>query len=140
MTAENLRSTYMKVPLVDLKTAIQHVSESEKILRCLKISYNFSQAKFGLTYEETAAIKSYTAECLVYTCVNIALRSKEYKNIKPWFAFLKLFHTGINKLDAQKRVFCRGERDPWQSTLYTVGDIVDWVSETECIKEYFFFH
>jgi hypothetical protein len=120
----------MKVPLVDLKEAIQRVPEFKvHIPLCVDTAHKQSEAIFGLTREETAAIKTYTASCEVHKLVNIALRSQQYKNIEPWFAFLKLFHTAINKLNAQKGSFCRGENEDW-SDSYTVGSIVTWVSET----------
>lgn len=65
-------------------------------------------------------------ECNVYKLVNIALRTQEFKNIQPWFAYLKLFHTATNKLQIKKGYFCRGEIGNWGHS-YKVGSTVTWV-------------
>ncbi|CAF0845184.1 unnamed protein product [Rotaria sordida] len=127
LTAENLRSTYMKVPNLSLKEAIRRVPDFSTVLpSCVDSSIVSSSAKKGLTKEDAAAIRLYTIECPVYKLLNAALRTEELKNIEPWFPYLKLFNIAISKLTPKKGTYCRGINGNLNS-LYPVGSIVTWV-------------
>ncbi|CAF3531623.1 unnamed protein product [Rotaria sordida] len=129
LTAENLRSTYMKVPNLSLKEAIRRVPDFSTVLpSCVDLSIVSSSAKKGLTKEDAAAIRLYTIECPVYKLLNAALRTEELKNIEPWFPYLKLFNIAISKLTPKKGTYCRGINGNLNS-LYPVGSIVTWIIE-----------
>ena len=128
MTAENLRSTYLKVPSVKLEEAIRKVPNFTKHMpSCVSAASMSSIPKFGLRKEEVAVIKTYTAECEIYRTLNQALRTEQLKSIEPWFAYLKLFHMAVNKLPSNKASLCRGENGD-RSHLYKIGFTVTWVS------------
>jgi hypothetical protein len=90
-------------------------------------AYKKYNATYGLTEDESAAITIYTANS-VYPSVNRALRTESLEEIRPWLAYLKLFHTGSIKLSTKKRTFCRGEDTNWIDS-YSIGSIVTWVSQ-----------
>ena len=127
LTADNLRSTYMSVPKVSLMDAVDpkrgHITWSAS--NCVqKISID-ATAMLGLTKEEVATIKAYTADCLYYD-LNKALRTEKYTSIEPWFAYLKLFQLALTKLKTNAGTFCRGETRKWTVT-YKPGEIITWV-------------
>ncbi len=115
--------------MVGVKEAILNVPDFKKTIPyCVIDAYSSTTAMSGLTHDEAAAIKTYTAECEVYRFLNTALRSEQPKHIEPWFAYLKLFHIGINKQPLGAGPFCRGENGDWSKT-YKVGSVVTWVCE-----------
>jgi hypothetical protein len=127
LTTKNLRSTYLSAPTVGLTQAIQKIPQAQsKLSYCGIISNINAGQKYGLTHDETAAIRLYTDSCGVYRLANEALRTEKYANIQPWFEYLKLFHTGVMKLPAGKGPYCRGESGSY-SESYQVGSVVTWV-------------
>lgn len=61
-----------------------------------------------LTPDESAAIYLYTMDTRFYIEINKALRKNVLVHVKPWFLYLKLFHTALNKLPSQKERVWRG--------------------------------
>ncbi|CAF2525423.1 unnamed protein product [Rotaria sp. Silwood2] len=119
----------MKAPILAVRAAIQHVPDfATHVPSCVDFSIASSSAKSGLTKEEVAAIKTYTAECPVYKLLNTALRSEQRKNIEPWFPYLKLLHIAISKLHPKKGTYCRGIGGNL-SSVYPVGSTVVWIIE-----------
>ncbi len=51
-----------------------------------------------LTWDESAAIYPYTMATPVFSCLNATLRAENRHELKPWFAFLKLFISALEKL------------------------------------------
>ncbi len=51
-----------------------------------------------LTWDESAAIYLYTMATPFFSCLNVTLRAKNRHELKPWFAFLKLFISALKKL------------------------------------------
>ena len=126
----------MKFPLVHVKAALQNVPDFAFGLPvCAQTAYVLSKAKNGLSHEEAAAIYIYTAQCDVYRSLNAALRSQQLKRIEPWFSYLKLFQTAIEKLRSLNQVFCRGEPVDSSSSL-TIGSPVTWVNSLQSNSEY----
>ncbi|CAF0782899.1 unnamed protein product [Adineta ricciae] len=130
LTAGNLRSTYMSVPTLSLMDAVDtklgHATPGNS--DCVRNILNNVTATLGLTEEEVATIKAYTANCL-YSDLNTALRTENYSSIKRWFAYLKLFQLALTKLNAAEGKFCRGERRTWNVT-YKYGEIITWWAVT----------
>jgi hypothetical protein len=121
----------MKYPLVYVKKALRAVPDFHLGLPgCVETAYDHSIAKHGLTRDEAAAIRIYTAQCDVYRQLNAALRSQQLTNIKPWFQYLKLFQTAIEKLSPPSQLFCRGEPVDSSDGL-AVGSTVTWVSRVK---------
>ena len=61
-----------------------------------------------LTHDESAAIYLYSMQTSFYSCLNEALRAKDRQALKPWFAFLKLFMSALEKLPPLRRIIWRG--------------------------------
>jgi hypothetical protein len=51
-----------------------------------------------LTWDESAAIYLYTMSSSFFSCLNNTLRAENRYALKPWFAFLKLFMSALDKL------------------------------------------
>ncbi|CAF4274848.1 unnamed protein product [Adineta steineri] len=129
LTAENLRSTYLKVPLLNLTEAIKKTTSFVKYEKnCPTGVTSHTITPFGLTPDDLAAIKAYTSACGLYSDLNAALRTEKIEKIQPWFSYLKLFDTAINKIPPVKRRYCRGITVSPNSS-YTVGTVITWVSK-----------
>ncbi len=125
---KTLQSTYLSAPLLDLRTAINCVPDfGSSVEAAIDFAYDYYQSTSGLTKDEAAAITIYTTSS-IYGRVNRALRTEELAKIQPWFAYLKLFHTAINKLSPQKDMFCRGEKASWVDS-YNIGSILTLVNQ-----------
>ncbi|CAF1256645.1 unnamed protein product, partial [Adineta ricciae] len=79
----------------------------------------------NLTQDESASIYLYTMNTEFYFKINKALRTNVVENIKPWFLYLKLFHTALNKLPSQKERVWRGIVGNFRSQ-YTKGTRFVW--------------
>ncbi|CAF4288718.1 unnamed protein product, partial [Adineta steineri] len=55
-----------------------------------------------LTWDESAAIYLYTMPSPFFSSLNKRLRAEDRHALKPWFAFLKLFLTALEKLPSTK--------------------------------------
>jgi len=53
---------------------------------------------FILTWDESAAIYLYTMATPFFSCLNATLRAENRHELKPWFAYLKLFISALEKL------------------------------------------
>ena len=60
-----------------------------------------------LTWDESAAIYLYTMPINFYSRLNETLRAENRDALKPWFAFLKLLMTALNKLPSSKTTVWR---------------------------------
>ncbi|CAF0995773.1 unnamed protein product [Rotaria magnacalcarata] len=127
LTADNLRTIYMKVPKLPLGQSVIHISGSGFINPSACVTQSLATAKptKGLTTEEVAVIKSYTSSCRLYEMLNAALRTEQQVNIQPWFAYLKLFQMAIVKIPAKYGSYCRGITGDYHN-MYKVGSTVVW--------------
>ena len=74
-----------------------------------------------LTWDESAAIYLYTMPIKFFSSLNKSLRAKDRSALKPWFAFLKLFMNGLQKLPSSQIKVWRG----------VAGDIGTFPNENE---------
>lgn len=104
-----------KKPLVSVEEAIKPlvdiVSDIERKTYVAKQSCK--QFNDGLTVDESSAIRLYTMgwhpnEKSLYFCLNKYLRDKQRDNLKPWFLYLKLILTGLEKLPSLTCIAFRG--------------------------------
>ncbi len=89
--------------------------------------YKTKKPIFELTKGEAAAVTIYASD-EIYEIDNRVLRTEELANIQPWFSYLKLFHTAINKISPEKNTFCRAELNGWID-FYEIGSIVTLVNQ-----------
>ncbi|CAF0722390.1 unnamed protein product [Adineta steineri] len=61
-----------------------------------------------LMRDESAAIYLYSIPSSFFSSLNNTLRAENRHALKPWFAYLKLFMTGLKKLPSTKTIVWRG--------------------------------
>jgi hypothetical protein len=95
---------YLTHLLLPLRQAIQPIlSQINQLDRFAKIAINECHYpnEHGLTRDESASVFLYTMEWgtdSFYRVLNRALRAEDRSALKPWFAYLKLFDTALEKL------------------------------------------
>ncbi|CAF3385253.1 unnamed protein product [Rotaria socialis] len=91
----------------------------------------------NLSKDEAASIYLYTMEMLekasVYHLLNRALRADNRADVRPWFAYLKLFDSATSKLPNFKGVIWRGV-DKDVSQTFKKGQRITWWSVSSCSK------
>jgi hypothetical protein len=91
-------------------------------------------SKHNLTREESAAVFLYTMEggdnsfCHI---LNKALRSENRRALRPWFGFLKLFDTALDKLPTVQKCVWRGVNGDI-SQQFKKDTTVTWWSVSSC--------
>jgi hypothetical protein len=124
---------YQHLPILTLEEAIEeiiplvpgvvdYVSKAKK--KC-------SRSSILLTRDESAAIYLYSMPISFFQCLNNALRAENRHALKPWFAFLKLFITALEKLPSTKSTFWRGVSGDVRSK-FVDNDVQTWWSVNSC--------
>ncbi|CAF1187981.1 unnamed protein product [Adineta steineri] len=80
-----------------------------------------------LTWDESAAIYLYTMSSPFFSSLNERLRAEDRHALKPWFAFLKLFLTALEKLPSTKVSVWRAVSCDVGS-YYVANDMTIWWS------------
>ncbi|CAF3494874.1 unnamed protein product [Rotaria sp. Silwood1] len=105
---------YMNHPLLPLLIALESLlSNIDQLYTRIKLSEELcrNSSTHNLTKDESAAIYLYTDEHVkqsLHNELNKALRSKNQTMMGPWFGYLKLFNTGLEKLPTVKGKVWRG--------------------------------
>jgi hypothetical protein len=126
--------------LVPLEQALQHVvSEIPEYKRFIKDAKRHCHypSGHGLTRDESAAISLYTMEAedqSFYRMLNQTLRIEDRRLVVPWFPFLKLFDTALNKLPTVKGCIWRGITGDF-SESYTQNQVITWWNFSSCSSE-----
>ena len=84
-----------------------------------------------LTRDESAAIYLYSMPTLFFSTLNNTLRAENRHELKPWFAFLKLFITALEKLPTSRKTVWRGVAGNVGSE-FADGDVHIWWSVNSC--------
>ncbi|CAF1198048.1 unnamed protein product [Adineta steineri] len=84
-----------------------------------------------LTNDESAAIYLYSMSISFFSCLNEALRAEKRHALKPWFLYLKLFITALEKLPSIRKTVWRGIPIDISSN-FTDGDVHIWWSVNSC--------
>jgi len=95
---------------------------------------NCNKNSIHLTLDDSAAIYLYTMPTQFCTTLNYALRIENRHKLKPWFAFLKLFITALEKLPSVSDVFWRGVSCDVASE-YTDNNVQIWWSVNSCSRQ-----
>lgn len=85
----------------------------------------------GLSDDEAGAVFLYTTESPIYKKLNEALRHADRKHVEPWRAYLRLFLSGIAKLEAQSKSLWRGVALDLRAQ-YPLGGMVIWWGVSSC--------
>jgi hypothetical protein len=124
---------YQHLPVLTLEEA------TEKIIPLVpnvvdyvsKAKQECNQNSTLLTQDESAAIYLYSMPIPFFSCLNTMLRDKNRHVLKPWFAFLKLFITALNKLPSIRKTVWRGVAGDVRSA-FVENDVQSWWSVNSC--------
>ncbi|CAF1436896.1 unnamed protein product [Adineta steineri] len=131
---------YENMPLISLEEAIDPlislVPEVERMAWTVK--QNYFDAQNGLTNDEAASILLYTMEWepkqkSFYIILNNTLQAANRQLLKPWFLYLRLIMTSLDKLpsDSNRLTVYRGVKLDL-STQYPKGSTVTWWGFSSC--------
>ncbi|CAF3038366.1 unnamed protein product [Rotaria socialis] len=105
---------YLSHQLVPLKKALEPIfPQIDQLNRYSKIATNKCKfpSEHGLTRDESAAIYLYTMEWgedTFYQVINRLRRAEDRSKLTPWFGYLKLFDTAVQKLPTIRENLWRG--------------------------------
>lgn len=130
---------YEKKPVVSLEEAIEpivvYVPEVKRMAHLAKCRCKKPPAD-GLSVDESASIMLYSMdwqpkeECL-YHVLNATLRSEDREKLVPWFLYLKLILTALDRLPLTHRSVYRGIKLDLTKD-YSKGSRVIWWGFTSC--------
>jgi hypothetical protein len=127
-----------KMPVVSLETAVlplvSLVSDVEQMVWIAK--QNCTNPQDGLTSDESASIMLYTLEwepyeTSFYVIFNAALRAASREELKPWFSYLRLITSALEKLPSTHQFVYRGVKVDL-SDHYRPGSKVVWWGFSSC--------
>jgi hypothetical protein len=132
---------YQKLPIVSLEIAVESIIPfCPDILRRVHIAKsNCTQPADNLTCDESAAVYLYTldwlppSECL-YVVLNATLRTENRHKLKPWFLYLKLFLTALDKIHSHSRSVWRGVRLDLRQE-YELDKLYTWWAFSSCTEQ-----
>lgn len=126
---------YEHAPLQTLEEATEGICTIVPDLKrhVAKAKHNCKKDSDKLTLDESAAIYLYTMAISFFSHLNKALRIGDREALKPWFPFLKLFITALQKLPSQ-------EIPVWRAVSqnappdFKAGEIFFWWCFNSCAK------
>lgn len=132
---------YVFVELVPLEKAIlpliNIVGKIKINARKAKLAMEKTNLEYGLTLDEAATLCLYSIQTGangLYRLMNAALRANVEEKLRPWFRYLKLLHTALNKLPSVQARVWRGVGKSI-GTSYRQGMSVVWFSVSSCSKD-----
>ncbi|CAF3806419.1 unnamed protein product, partial [Rotaria sp. Silwood1] len=128
---------YWSYRLVSLEEALHpflsEINELERSIKEVK-KYCTYPSEHNLTRDESAALLLYTMEAddqSFYLKLNEILRKEDRNELKPWFPFLKLFDTALNKLPTIKGIVWRAVPGN-VVTDYKKDQVLTWWTISSC--------
>ena len=126
---------YQHLPVVSLERAVRTIipifPDVETYVPLAK--QNCHQSSSLLTWDESAAIYLYSMPMGFFTCLNEYLRAENRDALKPWFSFLKLFITALEKLPPSDLIAWRGVAGDVGSA-FAENNMQTWWSVNSCSK------
>ena len=126
---------YQHLSIVSLEQAMEKiipiVPEVKEYIPLAK--QNCNRTSSVLTWDESAAIYLYSMPMSFFRRLNEFLRAEDRNSLKPWFVFLKLFITALEKLPSCEIIAWRGVADDVGSA-FTENDTQVWWSVNSCSK------
>jgi hypothetical protein len=124
---------YEDLPLLTLEEAVEKIippiDRLMDYIATAKKKYNRHSTL--LTRDESAAIYLYSMPTPFFTRLNDTLRAENRHELKPWFAFLKLFITALENLPSTRKTVWRGVSGDF-SSIFADGDLHIWWSVNSC--------
>ncbi|CAF1391870.1 unnamed protein product [Adineta ricciae] len=128
---------YLDSPLLTLEDAVKPISSQIPFLNA-SVTYALDKCRFpsdGLTQNQSASIYLYTMEDpKIYQRLNRAIQDKNRSKLKPWFPYMKLFHTALERLPSTSTMVARGVNQNLTAdvNLYKPGKTFYWWRITSC--------
>ncbi|CAF3423102.1 unnamed protein product [Rotaria sp. Silwood1] len=126
---------YQHLPIMTLEQAVKElvplVSGLPNYVALAKQNCNRNSSL--LTWDESAAIYLYSMQTRFFPMLNKALRDEKRHLLKPWFAFLKLFLTALEKLPSFNDTAWRGVSGDIDSD-FANNSVKTWWSVNSCSK------
>ncbi len=129
---------YEDQPLLPLTETIKPISSFFHEIKdyTFVALHNSQNPADGLDQHESASIHLYTMQFhggpSLYSSLNQSLRAENREELKPWFAFLKLFLTALHKLPSQSQTVWRGIKNVDLSSKYKPGMKIAWWGVSSC--------
>jgi hypothetical protein len=133
-------SGFWAFPLVPLEKSLESVAPSiPELKQSIKDAkkHCYYPSKHNLTRDESAAVLLYTMEAgehSFYRVLNGILRKENRRLVTPWFSFLKLFNTALNKLPTVKGCIWRGIAGDF-SESYKQNEVITWWNFSSCSSD-----
>jgi hypothetical protein len=125
---------YELVPLEEaLKAFLSQINELKRSIKEAKKHCNHS-SPHNLTLDESAALFLYTMEAgdhSFYRILNQVLTTENRNEVNPWFSYLKLFDTALNKLPKAKGNIWRAVPGNVANN-YKINQILTWWTISSC--------
>jgi hypothetical protein len=124
---------YQHLPILTLEETIEKIMPFVPgVMKYVsKAKENCNRNSTLLTWNESAAIYLYSMSIPFFFRLNTTLRAENRQALKPWFAYLKLFITALEKLPPTKGTVWRGVN--YDDTLTFVdNDAHIWWSINSC--------
>ena len=120
----NLISNYQHLPIVSLEQSVKRIvpfvpDVNNLVNRAIELCRKDPQ----LTINESAAIYLYTMGASFYKTLNSVLRAQNPQALEPWFMFLKLFISALEKLPSLPITVWRGITDNIRGSDFVEGQI-----------------
>jgi hypothetical protein len=129
---------YENTPIVTLEEAVKPlVSIVPKVERNVYlVKENCKNPEDGLTTDESGSIMLYTLESMphensLYVILNNTLRSADRQKLVPWFRYLRLVLTALERLPSERRFVVRGIRNDLRAE-YPEGHTFVWWGFSSC--------
>ncbi|CAF4042419.1 unnamed protein product [Rotaria sp. Silwood1] len=127
---------YQHLPVMTLEQTVQELVLSVPGLTnyVALAKENCNRTSSLLTWDESAAIYLYSMQTSFFPMLNKALRDEKRQLLKPWFAFLKLFLTALEKLPSFNGTVWRGVSGDIDSN-FANNSVQTWWSVNSCSKD-----
>ncbi|CAF5159004.1 unnamed protein product, partial [Rotaria magnacalcarata] len=128
---------YLNCPLCTLEESVISIVSSIPTLRtivCQAKTFCNKTSKL-LTADESGAIYLYTMPTVFYKQLNQALREQNREALKPWFSFIRLIMSGLEKLpDVSGETIWRGISEGIGSSYFD-NMTFTWWSFSSCTRD-----
>jgi hypothetical protein len=127
---------YQNLPKMSLEQSVQSIISLVPSVMGLVAAakQQCNQSSILLTRDESAAIYLYTMPSFFCSCLNKNLRASDRHGLKPWFAFLKLFMSALEKLPSLNIVVWRGVKNDI-GLSFNENEKLTWWSVTSCSQD-----
>jgi hypothetical protein len=133
---------YSKAPLLELSKAVALIPglDPQEVAAAVFSALDLAEDildddewdnPFKLTQDEIAAINLYTQQ-LVYLLLNSVLRERDRTKVTPFFPFLRLLMSGMDKLPSHEGILYRGVKLKLEAKCYQTKKKFIWWSFSSC--------